>query len=83
MTEPLRVRLSHERHATALAQELRDLARFKVERRDAIWEITIAGTLGDRAVVRVLNAVRLALDGESTATALVLMNGSEYVLQGE
>ncbi len=83
MTEPLRVRLNEERHATALAQELQDLARFDLERRDETWEITTGGALGDRGVVRVLNAVRRAHDGETAARAVVFLNGREYELSGE
>ena len=82
MTEPLRVRLSEERQAEAVARELRGLVPVDLHQSDETWEVTVRGVLGDKLVVRVLNAVRSALDGESTARARVLLNGREYELEG-
>lgn len=81
--DPLRIRLSEERHARALERELGEVTRFDLRRRAGAWEVTVNGDIGDRLVVRVLNAVSSALAGDSTATALVLLNGREYQLQGE
>jgi hypothetical protein len=83
MTEPLRVRLSEERQAEAVARELRGVVRFDLEHREGRWEVTVRGVLGDKLVVRVLNAVRRGLDGKSAAPAFVLLNGREYELDGE
>jgi hypothetical protein len=83
MTEPLRVRLIDEHHAAALAHELGDLDGFELRPLDGIWEATVDGVLGDRVVVRVLNAVRRALAGDTTARAVVLLNGREYEVDGE
>jgi len=83
MTEPLRVRVTDERQAEALARELRDLVGFDLQQRDGTWEVTIDGAPGDKLVVRFLNAVRSALDGDSTATAVVLLNGREYQLDAK
>jgi hypothetical protein len=80
--EPLRVRLSEERHAVVLARELDDVEGLDVQRRDGNWEVTVDGSRGDRLIVRVLNAVSAALAGEPTATALVLLDGREYRLGG-
>ena len=80
---PLRVRLSEERHATALAQELRDLEGFALQRVNGHWDATVAGVLGDKIIVRVLNAVRTALDGEPSASALVFLDGREYEVQAQ
>jgi len=81
--EPLRIRLPAERHARALESELAAVAQLELEQRDGTWEVTVGGFLGDKLVVRVLNAVSNALAGDSTATAVVLLNGREYQLQGE
>ena len=83
MTEPLRVRLNEERHAEALARELGGFARFAEQSGEGDWEVTVAGSLGERDIVRVLNAVRRALGGDSAASARVFLNGREYQLQGE
>ena len=81
--EPLRIRLSEERHARAVERELGKLAPLELEHRDGNWEVTVDGHLGDKLVVSVLNAVSSALAGDSAATAQVLLNGREYQLQGE
>ncbi|HST14716.1 MAG TPA: hypothetical protein VLJ44_07700 [Gaiellaceae bacterium] len=73
----LRVRLSEERHAAALEKELGDLAGFDLQRLDGHWDATVDGVLGDK-LVRVLNAVRAALGGEPSASALVFLDGREY-----
>ena len=82
MTEPLRVRLNEEHHARALARELDDLSGFELARQDGTWEVTVSGLVGDKLVVRVLNAVSRVLNGETSATALVFLNGREYQIQG-
>jgi hypothetical protein len=79
----LRVRLSEERHAAALAKELGDLTGFDLQRRDGHWDATVDGVLGDRMIVRVLNAVRTALDGEASASAVVFLDGREYEVQAQ
>jgi hypothetical protein len=81
--EPLRIRLHEERHARALESQLAALAPLELEQRDGGWEVTVGGFLGDKLVVSVLNAVSNALAGDTTATALVHLNGREYQLQGE
>jgi|tagenome__1003787_1003787.scaffolds.fasta_scaffold15792458_1 hypothetical protein len=79
----LRVRLSEERHAAALATELSDLDGLDLQRRDGHWDITVEGVVGDRLIVRVLNAVTAALGGEPTATARVFLDGREYEVQAQ
>ena len=81
--KPLRIELSEERHARALEQELGEVGRLEPERRDGTWEFTVDGVVGDKLVVRVLNAVRSALAGDPTASARVSLDGREYQLQGE
>ena len=78
----LRVRLSDERHAVALAQALNDLAGLELEQLDGHCDVTVGGVLGDRLIVRVLNAVRASLGGEPVATALVFLDGREYRVEG-
>lgn len=43
----------------------------------------MGGALGDKLIVRVLNAVSTALHGEPTATALVFLDGREYQIQAQ
>ena len=83
MTETsLRVRLSEERHADALEKELGDLVGFDLQRLDDHWDATVDGVLGDK-LVRVLNAVRSALGGEPSASALVFLDGREYEVEAQ
>ena len=79
----LRVRLSEERHAAALEKELGDLAGFDLQRLDGHWDATVDGVLGDKLIVRVLNAVRAALGGEPSASAVVFLDGREYEVQAQ
>jgi hypothetical protein len=81
--EPLRVRLAEERHAVALAHELVGLATLDVHAQDGGWEVTIEGVKSESLVVRVLEAVRRTLADQPTASAQVLLDGHEYVMQGE
>ena len=81
--QPLRIQLSEERHARVLEQELGELGRLEQERRNGTWEFTVDGLVGDKLVVRVLNAVRTALGDDPTASARVSLDGREYQLQGE
>ena len=79
----VRVRLSEERHATALAKELGELEGFGLQRINGHWDATVDGVLGDKIIVRVLNAVRAALGGEPSASALVFLDGREYEVQAQ
>ena len=79
----LRVRLSEEHHAAALSKELGDLAGFDLQRLDGHWDATVDGVLADKLIVRVLNAVRTALGGEPSASALVFLDGREYEVQAQ
>jgi hypothetical protein len=47
------------------------------------WELGIDGENTEQFVVLVLDAVRHALAGETTAFALVTLDGREYRLYGE
>jgi hypothetical protein len=79
----LRVRLNEERHAAALARELSDLGGVDLQRLDGHWDVTVGDIVGDGLIVRVLNAVSSALNGEPTATALVFLDGREYQIQAQ
>ena len=81
--EPLRIRLAEERHAVALANELGGVARLDVNAQDGGWEVTGDGVKSDSLVVSVLEAVRRTLANQPTASAQVLLDGHEYVMQGE
>jgi len=79
----LRVRLNEEHHAAALARELSDLEELDLRRLDGHWDVTVGGVVGDRLIVRVLNAVRVALGGEPAASARVFLDGREYEVQAQ
>jgi hypothetical protein len=83
MKEPLRVRLNEEGQAHALVRELAGVDGVAVEQGGGAWEVTVGDGSGDRLVVAVLDAVRRALTGQPASSALVLLDGREYQLQGE
>jgi hypothetical protein len=81
--EPVRIRLGEERHAIALAHELVGLTRLDLRRETGCWEVAVGGAESGRLLVRVLDAVRGVLAGQPSASALVLLDGHEYRMQGE
>jgi hypothetical protein len=83
MKEPLRIRLVEEEQAQRLVRELAGFHGVEVERGREDWQVTVGDGTGDRLVVAVLDAVRRALTGQPTASALVFLDGREYQLQGE
>jgi hypothetical protein len=80
--EPVRVSFSDERHALSLAQELIGLPNVDVEAVDAAWVVAIDGSVDDRLVVRVLDAVRRSLGDDVGAVATLKLDGHEYQLYG-
>jgi outer membrane lipoprotein SlyB len=83
MREPLKVRLNEEAQAHAVVRELAGIDGVAVEPGSGAWEVTVGDGNGDRLVVAVLDAVRRALAGQPTESALVFLDGREYQLQGE
>jgi hypothetical protein len=83
MREPLRVRLHDEAQAQAVVRELAGIDGVALEPGSGAWEVTVGDRNGDRLVVAVLDAVRRALAGQPTESALVFLDGREYQLQGE
>jgi hypothetical protein len=83
MREPLKVRLNEEAQAHAVVRELAGIDGVAVEPGSGAWEVTVGDRNGDRLVVAVLDAVRRALAGQPTESALVFLDGHEYQLQGE
>jgi len=83
MREPLRVRLHDEAQAQAVVRELAGIDGVAMEPGSGAWEVTVGDRNGDRLVVAVLDAVRRALAGQPTESALVFLDGREYQLQGE
>jgi len=81
--EPLRVRLTDERHATELARQLTGLDDTSVQADGPGWEVVVACTVTDSVIVRVLDSLRRTLAGQPTATALVLLDGCEYHFEAE
>jgi hypothetical protein len=77
------VRFAEERHATAVAQELVDIATVHVHPDGDGWDVDIDGAKTTPLVLRVLHAVRQALAGERTSFARVMLDGREHRLYGE
>jgi hypothetical protein len=77
------VRFAEERHATAVAHELVDIATVHVNRDGDAWDVDIGGAKTTPLVLRVLAAVRQALAGERSAFAPVMLDGREHRLYGE
>ncbi len=80
---PLRVRFEREGHAAACARQLHGVSGVQVQADGGSWEVGIEGENTEQFVVRLLDAVRQALAGETTAFALVTLDGREYRLYGE
>jgi hypothetical protein len=75
--------LDEEENAHAVVRELAGFDFVEVQLGGGAWEVTVGDGTGDRLVVAVLDAVRRALTGQPTASALVFLDGREYQLQGE
>ena len=83
MREPLRVRLKEQDEANALARELAGVDGLEVHRNGEGWEVSVDDVGGNGLVLRVLGGVRATLAGRAGASALVLLDGREYRMQGE
>jgi hypothetical protein len=81
--EPVRIKVDEEPHALALAQELIGIAGLDVRQLADGWEVRVERIDGDRVVVRILDAVRQALAGDPSVSALVVLDGREYRMRGE
>jgi hypothetical protein len=81
--EPLRVRVDEEPRAAALADTLGELAAVELRPDGAGWEVVVDYAGSGPLLVSVLNAIRDALAGQSSASALVLFDGHEYWMRGE
>jgi|SRR5215203_1462405 len=80
---PLRVRFEEDDHAAACVQQLAGVSGVQVQADDGSWEVAIEGANTEQFVVRLLEAVREVLAGETDAFALVTLDGREYRLYGE
>jgi len=78
----LRVRVSEEQHAIALAHELIGIYGLALRVVPGGWEIKVEPVTTDRLVVRFLSAVERALEGYPTAEATVFMADREYTIRG-
>ena len=83
MREPVWIKVNEEPHAIALAQELVGMPGLDVHQTSEGWEVRVEGLNGDRGLVRILDSVRTALAGDTSASALVVLDGREYRMRGE
>jgi hypothetical protein len=81
--EPLRIRVTDAQHAVALTRELDGIGKVDVNGGAGTWEIALHGSKTDGVVVKVLDAVRRTLAGDSAASAEMLLDGHKYSIQGE
>jgi anti-sigma B factor antagonist len=80
----LRITVDNERRAVALAQELSGVSDVVLQPERGKWVVSLkAADRRNHLVMRVLDAVRRSLAGEPTASALVMVDGHEYQMQGE
>jgi len=74
--------VTDERHADQLARDLAGLVQLSVATQpDGTWMVTFKPASSHSEVVQVLDAVRRALGAENGASATVLLDGREYVLE--
>jgi hypothetical protein len=81
--EPLLVRFDEERRATALMGALDGTAGAEVRQNGETWEVLLACAKTDSMVAGVLDAVRRILAGDAGASAQILLDGREYIMEGE
>jgi hypothetical protein len=79
---PFRVTLDQRRLADALADALSD-RNVSVHAEDGSWIVSIDDARSDRVVVCVLDAIRGTLASQPSASALIQLDGYEYVMRGE
>lgn len=79
---PLRVTLDQQRLADALVRELSG-NNVSLHAENGGWIVSIDGATTDQLVVHALNAIRDTLARQPSASALVELDGREYVMRGE
>jgi hypothetical protein len=82
VSNPLRVRIAEERQARTLFDALEGMKDVELRPDDGGWEVSVTSSAAD-GLVQVLDAVRRVLAGQPAASAQVLLDGREYLLQGE
>ncbi|MGZ4391490.1 MAG: hypothetical protein ACXVRK_05125 [Gaiellaceae bacterium] len=81
--EPFLIRFDEERYAEALVGALEGIAPAEVHPRAGRWEVHLDCSKTDGMVVRVLDAIRSTLADDAGARAHILLDGRNYVMQGE
>jgi hypothetical protein len=79
---PFRVTLDQQRLADALVRELSG-NNVSVHAENGSWIVSIDGATTDQLVVHALTAIRDTLATQPSASALVELDGREYVMRGE
>ena len=79
---PFRVTLAQQWLADALARELSG-DDISVHAEDSGWIVSIDGANTDQFVARVLDAIRDTLARQANTSALVELDGHEYVMRAE
>jgi hypothetical protein len=81
--ESFLIRFDEERQAAALAAALDGIAGGEVHQNGGRWEVLLDCAKTDGLVARVLDAIRSVLAGDVGASAEILLDGREYVMQAE
>ena len=79
---PFHVTLDRQQLAEALAEQLSE-NDVSIHADNGHWIVSINGAKADHLVVRVLDATRATLAAEPSASALIELDGREYVMRGE
>jgi hypothetical protein len=79
---PLRVTLDQQQLADALVLELSG-TNVSLHAESGSWIVSIDGATTDQLVLHALNAIRDTLARQPSASALVELDGREYVMRGE
>jgi hypothetical protein len=80
--QPLRVTLDQQRLADALVRALSG-NNVSLHAENGSWIVSIDGATTDQLVVHALNAIRDTLARRPSASALVELDGREYVMRSE
>jgi hypothetical protein len=81
--EPLRIRVTEDRHALALSSELTELGTVEVIDGTGVWEVSLHGLKANGVIVKALEAVRRSLAGDPAASAEIVLDGRRYHMNGE
>jgi len=81
--DPFRITVDDQAQALALADELSAKADVDVRFKGHAWELSIDGARTKGLVTTALDAVRRSLDGQPSASAVIVLDGRRYRMYGQ